>query len=316
MVIGHTRQIQLLDLHMRTNTWSHAYLFTGARHVGKLTVARRAASALLCEKKNNSKSALAACGACSACRSFAAGTHPDVFILDTEETGEASIHIEEIRRMRERLGQTAYGGIHMVFIRDAARMTREAANAFLKVLEEPRGPSLFFLVSRSAEDVLGTIRSRAWHIRFWPVSEEMLMAGLSMRGILHKRAEALVRIAGGFPGEALRLHGEPEAALEKAESEQQHVVSLLRASIAERLAYAEMVHDNTDHMQAWYAKTIAALRNLVHASLYKERVDHVVLSAAGMCRVLMEGEERFGRPQATKRIVFENSMMNLSRHEN
>ena len=58
MIFGHHRQLQLLDLHVRSGAMSHAYLFFGPRHVGKLTVARMAAAALLCEKRNTKPEAL------------------------------------------------------------------------------------------------------------------------------------------------------------------------------------------------------------------------------------------------------------------
>lgn len=311
MIIGHTRQIQLLDLHVRTNTWSHAYLFSGPRHVGKLAVARLMATALLCEKKTNSKSPLIACGMCTSCTSFAAGTHPDVFILDIEETGEQFLHIEEVRRMRERLAQSAYKGTHIVCIRDVARLTREAANAFLKVLEEPRGNVLFFLMTTNTEDVLGTIRSRAWHVRFWPVSEETISDGLQRQGVPGKQALKIARVSDGFPGVAMRLGADPEDGLRKAQEDRQHILFLLRASTADRMQYAAKLYDNTDRMHMWYIESITALGGMVHTAI-RQKAYSSLIATADMCRALIEGEERFYKPYATKKIIFENNMVNLA----
>ncbi|TSC77823.1 MAG: DNA polymerase III subunit delta', partial [Parcubacteria group bacterium Gr01-1014_29] len=216
MIIGHQRQIQLLDLHIRTDALSHAYLFTGPRQVGKMTIARRAAASVLCLKRP--RGVLASCGTCQSCTTLASQAHPDVFELSPGggDAGKAPLRIGDIRDLRVRAGQSAYAGKKLFFVDDVSHSTHEAANALLKVLEEPRGDTVFFLIAQQAQDVLPTIRSRAWQMRFWPVSYELLETCLVENyHILPASAACAARLAYGCPGAALEFCSLPPEILKK-----------------------------------------------------------------------------------------------------
>ena len=307
MIIGHYRQLQLLDIHMRSGTMSHAYLFSGARHVGKMAFAKKVAAALLCEKKETGTETLFSCGMCRACVMTKAGTHPDMVVVDAEQTGETTLHLEDIQQVREQAALSAYGGTRVFIIRDISRITREAANAFLKVLEEPRGRVLFLLLACTADDVLQTIRSRVWHVRFWPLSESALAAGLEKEHRLSsEQAARVARLAGGFPGVAIRLitSVDEQKLLEK---EHTHVHALCGASIAERMKYAEKLRENPEGMQKWFTESIAILANRVHTALSQNNSEAVI--AADQCKMLMEHEEQFLKPYGVKRIMFEDALI-------
>lgn len=311
MIIGYHRQLQLLDLHVRKGTLSHAYLFTGPRHVGKLTIARCAAASILCEKKTDAPGNLFSCGECNSCKMCAAGAHPDMYMVDTEETREQFLRLEDIQRVRERAYMSAYGGTHVFLIRDVSRMTREAANAFLKVLEEPRGCVIFFLLASAADDVLETIRSRSWHICFWPMSEKSIRTGLAaLYKIPREASESAAQIADGLIGRAIQFIRAADKERKARKEEHQFINSLLRGSAAERLRYADTLRENTDGMRAWFSKSTACAAGLVHASL-QDGADHAVVFA-DMCRALIKGEERFLKPYGTKRILFEDTLVSLS----
>jgi DNA polymerase III subunit delta' len=162
------RQKELLDLHIKTNTLSHAYLFSGPRGVGKQETAWTAARALLCEKR--AVDAVSACGLCDACRMVSAGTHPDMYMLGCNEQETRLLTRSDVERLRHRSGVSPHGSRHVFIVRDISRITREGANALLKILEEPKSNAVYFLLAEQYEDVLTTIRSRAWHVRFWPAS--------------------------------------------------------------------------------------------------------------------------------------------------
>lgn len=148
---------------------SHAYIFDGPRGVGKMTTARALAALLLCEAPQGDD----ACGHCDACRQLAVGTHPDC--ISVVPDGK-SIKIKQIRDLRMRLSNTAsYGGYTVVLIDEADTMGIEAANAFLKTVEEPVGPTCFVLVTTQAERLPDTIRSRAQLVRFKPLSEANIL---------------------------------------------------------------------------------------------------------------------------------------------
>ena len=308
-MIGHQRQLQLLDMYVHSGTMSHAYLFTGPRHVGKLTMARVVVAALLCEKKGTGTGLLFSCSACNACRLARAGTHPDIYTVDAEEREEHPLRLEDIQRLRERAALSAYGGTHIFFIRDVSRVTREAANALLKVLEEPRGNVVFFLLASVVGDVLPTIQSRCAHVRFWPLSEDVLSAGLqSEHRVKEETALLAARLSRGLAGVAFRLASSPEQLKTEAQ-EQEHIATLLDASIAERMNYAEKLREKPEAMREWFTKSITMLACTVHAALQKP--DGRAVTAADACRLLMEREEQFLKPYGVKRILFEDALIQL-----
>lgn len=308
-MIGHLRQLQLLDSHIRSGSFSHAYLFSGPRHVGKTTFAKKIAAALLCEEKESGTEMVFSCGACQACKLAKAGTHPDLVVVDAEKTGETSLRLEDMQEIRERAALSAYGGTRIFIIRDVSKITREAANAFLKVLEEPRGQVVFLLIADVADDVLATIRSRVWHVRFWPVSEELLTVGLQKKH--HSSLEEAThraRLAGGLPGIAIRLATSPDEQ-NLLENEHKQVRTLFGASLAERMKYAEKLRENPEGMQTWFTKSIAVLANMVHTSLQKRNPK--AADIADQCKILMQHEEQFSKPYGIKRIIFEDALITL-----
>ena len=147
---------------------SHAYIFDGPEGVGKGACARALAALLLCEMPQDGDS----CGCCLSCRQLEVGTHPDCIILTPDGK---SLRIKQIRELRARLaGSASYGGYTVVIIEQADSMTLEAANAFLKTVEEPQGPTCFILITSQADRLPDTIRSRAQMVRFRPLSQESL----------------------------------------------------------------------------------------------------------------------------------------------
>lgn len=278
--------------------------------MGKMAVAKKVAAAVLCEKKETKKEMLFSCGACHACVMAKAGTHPDMVVVDAEQSGEITLRLQDIQRIRERAALSAYSGIQVFIVRDVSRMTREAANAFLKVLEEPRGQVVFLLLAHVVDDVIQTIRSRVWHVRFWPMSEEMLTLGLK-KGyeVSLEQATKVARLSGGLPGVAIRLvtSVDEQKLLEK---EHAYVHVLCDVSVAERMKYAEKLRENPEEMRRWFQKSIVLLSGRVHASL-PAADGTVVVRAADACRMLMEREEQFLKPYGVKRILFEDALIRL-----
>ncbi|MDO4280576.1 MAG: DNA polymerase III subunit delta' [Peptococcaceae bacterium] len=175
-IIGQDVAITQLRRAYAHHRLSHAYIFDGPQGAGKKQTALALASLLLCEQPTDADS----CGVCAACRQIAAGTHPDCHVLAPDGR---TIKIKQIRDLRAALAQTSeYGGTKVVIIEDADAMGIEAANAFLKTMEEPRGDSCFILLTRQAERLPETIRSRAQRVRFRPLSDAaltQLLAGSS-----------------------------------------------------------------------------------------------------------------------------------------
>jgi DNA polymerase III subunit delta' len=167
-VVGHDEAVAMLKEAVAGERVTHAWLFTGPPGIGKLHTARVFAAALNCPAGGD--------GTCDTCRRILRGVHPDVHVIVPE--GD-NLLVEDVRAVREEASRTHHEAPVGVFILDEAdRMTEAAANALLKVLEEPPPGVVFVLVVRSAEALVGTVPSRARVLPFVGLSLAELTAAL------------------------------------------------------------------------------------------------------------------------------------------
>ena len=146
---------------------SHAYMICGPDGIGKRTLAREMAKAILCADREN-----APCGICRACKSYSAGAHPDALHL-APGGAAGDIKIGEIRRLKEECAVTPISGDRRVILIDRAeKMNINAQNAFLKLLEEPEKGNVFVMTCSNVERILPTVRSRCIMISVPPVSDD------------------------------------------------------------------------------------------------------------------------------------------------
>jgi DNA polymerase-3 subunit delta' len=226
-IIGQHRVKQFFQKALERGRMSHAYLFVGHRGVGKEALALELAKALFC-----SSSTPKPCQECSDCLRVAKLNHPDLqFIFpaptkvrEEEQNGiiksiaanpyqreeiwaNPSISIERIRELRRISSYKSLEGKgRVIIIVDAERMTLEAANALLKILEEPPQKMYLLLVSSKANLLLPTITSRCQLIKFDPLTVEEIEEALIERTAV-QRSQALLsaRLAAGSYRRALEL---------------------------------------------------------------------------------------------------------------
>jgi DNA polymerase III subunit delta' len=168
MVVGHDEAVTVLKEVVAGGRVTHAWLFTGPPGIGKLHTARVFAAALNCPAGGD--------GTCDSCRRILRGVHPDVHLIVPE--GD-NLLVEDVRAVREEAFRTHYEAPTAVFILDEAdRLTEAAANALLKVLEEPPPGVVFVLVARSAEALVDTVPSRARTLPFVSLSLAELTTAL------------------------------------------------------------------------------------------------------------------------------------------
>jgi DNA polymerase-3 subunit delta' len=175
-----------------TNTW----LFTGPAGSGRSNAAIAFAAALVCEKGG--------CSTCNSCISTILGTHADVELIKTQGL---SIKIDEVRELITRASwKPSIANYRIVVIEDADRLTDSAANALLKVIEEPGLRTIWLLCAPTLTDVLPTIRSRCRHLALRTPSTKAITKLLIERDQIEtKTAEFVARASGGHIGRARRL---------------------------------------------------------------------------------------------------------------
>lgn len=158
-VAGQRTITQTLQNAISQNRVAHAFLFTGARGVGKTSTARILAKALNCEKGP----VVNPCNQCAACQEITNGNSMDVIEID----GASNRGIEEIRELRENVRYTPAKGRYKIYIIDEVHMlTREAFNALLKTLEEPPPHIIFIFATTEPHKIPPTILSRCQRYDF------------------------------------------------------------------------------------------------------------------------------------------------------
>lgn len=199
-ILGQERAKRFLGRVMAREKVPHAYLFTGISGVGKTTTAMAFAMALNCREAVNGEG----CGQCVSCRQMKGGNFPD--FLSIRPKGQ-NIRIDQVRDFQRTLGFAPVSGKYRVsVIRRAESMTAEAANAFLKTLEEPPAGNILILNTTESLDLLPTIVSRCQRVAFQPLP----IGGMRDWLVKHKdldaeTANALAMFSEGSLGRALAM---------------------------------------------------------------------------------------------------------------
>jgi DNA polymerase-3 subunit gamma/tau len=176
-VVGQQHVTRTLENAIATGRVAHAYIFSGARGVGKTTTARILAKALNCAKGPTPTP----CNECDSCGEITAGNSLDVLEIDAA----SNRGIDQVRELREMVRYAPSGGRYKVVILDEAHMlTTEASNALLKTLEEPPEKVVFVMATTEPDNLADTIRSRSQHFHFRALSFAEIVAALE--GIARK----------------------------------------------------------------------------------------------------------------------------------
>jgi DNA polymerase-3 subunit delta' len=192
-IIGQEKALRILLGTLGRNRIPSSMLMSGDTGIGKRLTALNYAKAINCSQPVD----FDCCDKCSSCRKIESGVHPDVISIFPEND---EIRIDAVRKIDEMLSFKAFEGRKkIVIIDDAETMNINAANAFLKTLEEPPPDSLILLISSSPDNLPDTIKSRCMQVRFYPLPLEGCKKVISKKTDT-KDMRILLNIAMGRPG--------------------------------------------------------------------------------------------------------------------
>jgi DNA polymerase-3 subunit delta' len=200
-ILGNSRVKMILRKALQKSKLPNSMLFCGPEGIGKRDMALVVAKAMNCEKKKDD-----ACEVCHSCKAINAGNFPDVIEISPEKE---VIQINQMRMLRQIAYLKPMMGKKRVFVVVGAdKMTEEAANSLLKILEEPPLFSYIILVAHNPFMIISTIKSRCQVLNFSPVSKEDIEKILADKGYKQKKARIVSLLVRGNLKKALSLEWE------------------------------------------------------------------------------------------------------------
>jgi DNA polymerase-3 subunit delta' len=227
-IIGHDRVKLQLTRDIESRLPHHAYLFSGPEHVGKMSVLLEFVSQLKDKKVFQEDSLLS--------RHVQSGQGPG--LISFLDDGE-SLKIEQIRTISDFVSRrTADDAFSFCVIEHVERMTRSAANAFLKMLEEPSERFIFIMTTRREKKLLPTILSRVQLFRFSAIPEQQIRTFLEERASNPLLVQELMDLSVGRIGLAIAMLKD-EALLERMRNISDFSKVFLDHDVVERFALAD-----------------------------------------------------------------------------
>lgn len=278
---GFSQQKKTFESLIQQATLSHAYILQGPEQIGKKLFAQD-----LFVKANK--------------RDKFDATDPDLLMMAPRVAeGETKIYIEDIRDLRAFLSlRPFYGPYQFVIIDDAHRLTPEASNAFLKLLEEPTGKVVFMLITGQPQELLQTISSRGQHVSFLPHNDKMVAQSLMATKLSKTDQELIIALAHGRIGWAITASESGHA--KDIKQTVSDFSSIIKSPLAERMIFAKTLfekqpyQEQVDYWLAWAYVNRATLPNAHH-----------ILSQ------LLMLHQYINQPQYNHRALLENTLINL-----
>jgi len=268
-MLKNPKQWQFLKKTAELGKTPHALLFYGQDACGKRALALEFIKLLNCEAD---KFESRPCRTCRACQDIEKNIHPDLTIVEPEESRE--IKISQIRDLQNSLSFKPYSAPFKAAIIDKAHLlNQEAQSAFLKILEEPRGNSLFILISEYPEMLLPTILSRVERVRFYSPQ------------VREKSKE------------------EKEAIAE--------IIKLSRENLLSRFQYAKTLADKTTDLKEILDAWLSHFRDILLAAINGQPSDYSVVKLRKIIKAIQNITFLISTTNVNTRLALEILMLEL-----
>lgn len=258
MVIGHEKQLKMFQTFITNDALAHAYLFTGPWGIGKHTFALELANKLQ-EHKDTSM-------------------HPDILNFSEPPT------IKQVRELKRQIAISPFMGKQkIVIINNVDKIQNEAANALLKILEEPRGDNIFILISQHLSVVLDTIRSRCYKIKFSYVPDEIIEKELNVNKISISNWKNLKLHWTGRPQVAMRLLND-EVYLKKIMEYKKDCDMFINGSLSDRFNISEK-YAKIENISSGHASEVSEILRIWAEHIRNMNLDNKTELISGILNV-------------------------------
>lgn len=302
-IIGHQQILTRLTADIDDEKLAHAYLFMGPADLGKFTIAKAFAKAIQTNEISEEKSG-------HIVSLIDRGIHADTLIYPLNRE-EGNIKISQIKQVMSNLQMTGDSHRRILVMEDIDKMTTEAANALLKMLEEPPGKVLYIFTSSNPKNILETILSRVRQIDFRLFSNEDLLQAVKNRYRLADVAKIklVAELANGRIAKAIKLMENPEV-FEAYQNVHSQIVEFLKeGDLAKAFGYINQINGDDLLVQIFLDIAFVVLGSQFN-DLVRSGQNEQVRTKISQIEKLLE-VKAISDTNVNTRLLLENFILNL-----